>query len=171
MKYTVYNEEVLLTDETVTRITAEDVAELKSLALKNERRRIRLCAHPNMEDALHEMIIVLPKGTYVRPHKHLGKSESFHIIEGCLKVFMFDDTGNIREELTMGTAGSGKTLFYRLSDSTYHTVVPQSPVVVFHEVTNGPFHREDTAYAPWAPDDRDRAGVVRYRQERTDMYG
>ncbi|MDQ5985802.1 MAG: hypothetical protein CSYNP_01519 [Syntrophus sp. SKADARSKE-3] len=171
MKYTVYNDEVLLTDETVTRITGEDVALLKSLALKTERRRIRLCAHPRMEDTLHEMIIVLPRGTYVRPHKHLGKSESFHIIEGRMKVFLFDDDGSVRDILPMSTIDSGANIYYRLSESQFHTAVPETPLVVFHEVTNGPFHREDTHYAPWAPDEKDMESVARFRHERTDIYG
>jgi len=25
-------------------------------------------------------------------------------------------------------------------------------VLVFHEITNGPFNRSDTIYAPWSPD-------------------
>ena len=159
MKYTVYNEEVLYTDEPVTRITAGDVARLKSLALKNVRQRLRLCAHSGVQDALHEMIIALPTGIYVRPHKHVGKSESFHIIEGCLKVVIFDEDGTMRNVLTMGTTDSDEILFYRLSESMYHTVVPQSPLVVFHEVTNGPFRREDTIYAPWTPEEQDQEGI------------
>lgn len=36
------------------------------------------------------MLIVMAKGSYIRPHKHKNKSESFHIIEGLLDVIVFD---------------------------------------------------------------------------------
>ena len=165
MKFTVFNEEVLFTTEAVSRVTGRDVECLKSLAMKNTRQRIRLCAHPAVEDTLHEMIIVLPKGAYVRPHRHLAKSESFHIIEGRLNVLMFGDDGVVRSVLKMDQAGPDETFFYRLSESAYHTVMPQSPWVVFHEATNGPFNREDTVYATWAPDDNDQNSVKAYMEK------
>ena len=162
MKYKVFNEEVLFTTEAVFRVTGRDVECLKSMAMKNRRQRIRLCAHPAIEDTLHEMIIVLSRGAYVRPHRHLAKSESFHIIEGRLNVLMFGEDGVVRSVLKMDQAGAGETFFYRLSESVYHTVIPQSPWVVFHEATNGPLNREDTVYAAWAPDDNDRNSVKKY---------
>lgn len=164
MEYTVFNEEVLYTTKAVTSVAGTDVEFLKTMAIKNSRGRIRLCAHPNIQDALHEMIIVLSQGFYVRPHKHMGKSESFHIIEGSLKVIIFDEDGSIQSVFKMGHTGSGETLFCRMSDNTYHTVVPQSQVVVFHEVTNGPFRREDTLYAPWAPDEQDREEAMTFTE-------
>lgn len=162
MQYTVFNEEVLYTAEPLTRIAGADVELLKDLALKNSRQRIRLCAHPDMQDTLHEMIIVFARDSYVRPHMHLDKSESFHIIEGHMAVLIFDAEGALQNVFRMGPAASGETFFYRLSESSYHTVIPQSPLVVFHEATNGPFRREDTLYAPWAPDDIASDAVNKY---------
>jgi len=43
--------------------------------------------------------------------------------------------------------------------------MPQSPWVVFHEATNGPFNREDTVYATWAPDDNDQNSVKAYMEK------
>ena len=72
------------------------------------RSRIRLCAHPDVNDTLHEMLIVHEKGTYVRPHKHLNKTESVHIIEGSVDVVIFDDDGNITDVIQMGDYKSGR---------------------------------------------------------------
>lgn len=162
MKYTVINEETLYTTEAVTQVSGRDVELLKSMAMKNGRQRIRLCAHTSTEDTLHEMIIVLSQGTYVRPHMHLRKSESFHIIEGCIKVVLFDEAGAVRSVLAMDHGVHGDAFFYRLTEGAYHTVIPLSPLVVFHEVTNGPFHREDTVYATWAPDENDPDAIKGY---------
>ena len=98
MKYNRISNEVLYTDESITKIDQVDIESLKALAAKNSRKRIRLCAHPDMQDNLHEMIIVHARDAYVRPHKHIGKSESFHVIEGLLLVVVFDDEGSKIEE-------------------------------------------------------------------------
>lgn len=155
MRYTVFNEEVLFSSDAITRLDQTDIALLKARALANRRHRIRLCAHPNTADRLHEMIIVQAQGVYVRPHKHLGKSESFHIIEGQLEVVIFEDHGQVKEVIRMGAAGSGQIFFYRLSPGWFHTVVPRSRLVVFHETTNGPFKPAETVFAPWAPTHHD----------------
>ena len=151
MKYKVVNDEVLYTNELITTVSQTDIDLLIYFAEKNSRKRIRLCAHPNTKDRLHEMIIVHAKGAYVRPHKHPGKSESFHIIAGTLKVIVFDDKGDKTEEIVMSGIKSNSIFYYRLSESMFHTVIPISEWVVFHEVTNGPFDRSETIFAPWSP--------------------
>lgn len=162
MNYTIFSDEVLYTNESVTQVSREDIQVLKTLALRNSRRRVRLCAHPGVEDDLHEMIIVHSGGTYIRPHKHVGKSESFHIIEGRLQVVLFEENGRIRDVVNLGHTERGENFYYRLSESWFHTVIPISEVVVFHETTNGPFKREDTVFAPWAPQENDYEAQKKY---------
>lgn len=156
------NEEVLYTQGDITCITAEDIASLKDRAAHNPRKKVRLCSHKNVKDLLHEMLIVHTKGTYVRPHKHINKSESFHIIEGLLNVVIFNDFGDIRQVVNMGDISSGRVVYYRLSESYFHTVIPLSDFVVFHETTNGPFRPEDAIFAAWAPPEEDEVATVRY---------
>ena len=103
---------------------------------------------------------------YVRPHKHIGKSESFHVIEGLLLVVVFDDEGSKIEDIPMGDMHSGELFYYRLPANLYHTVIPQQDFVVFHEVTNGPFDRSDTVFAPWAPAEDDKPDIQRGFQDR-----
>jgi cupin fold WbuC family metalloprotein len=149
------SEEVYRTRGYLTVISAEDIKFLKDRAKANVRKRIRLCAHPDSQDPLHEMLIVHMNDAYVPPHKHISKSESFHIIEGKLTVFIFDDNGNVKETIKMGDLVSGRIFYYRMSSSLFHTVWPESEFVVFHEVTNGPFDRRQMIIAPWAPGDDD----------------
>lgn len=146
-------EEVAQADADVAVVGPEAVRWLKEQALGTRRRRMRLCAHPGPDDLLHEMLIVHPRAAYVPPHKHPGKSESFHVVDGRLTVFLFDESGAIVRTIPMGAGDPDRAFYYRLSEPLYHTVVPESDLVVFHEVTNGPFRREDTVFAPWAPAD------------------
>jgi cupin fold WbuC family metalloprotein len=143
--------EVLVASGGVVRVTATDVAEVITRATRSPRKRARLCAHPTPTDALHEMLICLARGTYVRPHRHAGKSESFHIIEGELDVVLFDDAGNIRDVIELGPYQSGRVFFYRLMEPCFHTVLVKTPYAFFHETTNGPFDPADTEFAEWAP--------------------
>lgn len=150
-----FNPEVFYTDEPVTKVNRDDIAYLKQLADQNARRRSRLCAHPDASDRLHEMLIVHPRDAYVRPHKHVGKSESFHLIEGLVDVVIFDDAGKVAELIRMGDYASGRQFYYRLAVPAYHTLLIRSEILVFHETTNGPFQPSDTVFAPWAPEEHD----------------
>jgi cupin fold WbuC family metalloprotein len=159
------SDEVLYTDEDVVLVNEMDLAELKQLSLLNPRRRIRLCAHRSPSADLHEMFIIHTHETYVRPHRHFGKAESFSIIEGEVDVVLFHDDGRIRQLIQMGSMGSGLPFYYRLSDPIYHTLVIRSRFLVFHEVTSGPFKREQTEYAAWSPAD---LAVATYQHESTE---
>ena len=143
--------EVFVSKEPVTTVSAADVEFLKDRARQNPRKRVRLCAHAASDDLLHEMLIVHTRGNYVPPHRHKGKSESFHMIEGVLKIVLFDDQGNATQVIKMAAGEPDATLFYRLSAPIYHTDIALTDLVVFHETTNGPFRREDMEFAPWAP--------------------
>ncbi len=149
------NPEVFVAESDVVSVSEDDIAFLKKQALANPRKRARICAHRDSANALHEMIIAIAKGSYLRPHKHIGKSESFHIIEGVADVALFDDVGEITRVIALGAPGTGKSPFYRLSDDQFHMLVVQSDVLVMHEVTNGPFNREQTIQASFAPDEAD----------------
>ncbi len=163
-RHRIQSEEVLVADGGVVRVTAADVVEVRSRGARSPRRRARLCLHPGSEETLHEMVICLVAGTYVQPHRHVGKSESFHLIEGELDVVLFQDNGSVQDVIRMGSYRSGRTFLYRLMEPCYHTVLVKSPFVVFHETTNGPFRATETEFAQWAPTEADPA-VATYMQD------
>jgi cupin fold WbuC family metalloprotein len=162
MRTRTFNQEVLYTDEPVTKVTRHDVDVLKALARQTARQRSRLCAHPDAADTLHEMLIVHPNGTYVRPHKHPRKSESFHVIEGAADVVIFDEAGHVTEVMPMGDYASGRQFYYRMDVPYYHTLLISSDVLVFHETTNGPFRSSDTVFPSWAPEENDLPGRAHF---------
>lgn len=151
-------EAIFATDD-ILEVTPATVAKLKALAADSPRGQSRLCMHHTIEHPLHEMINVCRRRAYIRPHRHPeGKSESYHVIEGSMTVYFFDDDGRVVRRLRMGEPGSGATFLYRLAASRWHLPVADSPMVVYHETFVGPFRRDaDVEYAPWSPaaDDRD----------------
>ena len=154
-KYRQQNEEVLYSKDSLAMAEKSDIEDLKRLSFHNQRKRIRLCTHLNQVDSLHEMLIVHDKSCYVRPHKHPGKSESTHVIEGLVDVVLFDDDGKIERVIRMGDYASGKTFYYRMATPIFHTLIIRSEILVFHEITNGPFDRDATIFASWSPEDGD----------------
>jgi cupin fold WbuC family metalloprotein len=157
VEFRVESDEVLIATEPLVRLTAADIGELKARAGRNPRARVRICAHASVEDALHEMVIVHMHGAYITPHKHVGKAESTHVIEGCANAVLFEDDGTVREVVRLGEPGSGRSFYFRIDEPVFHTLLIESDFLVFHEVTSGPFVREDTVVAPWAPDQADAA--------------
>lgn len=164
MRVKQFNEEVLFADDRSVKVGCRDIEFLKERAGYNERRRIRLCAHKDIDDILHEMIIVLKKDAYIRPHKHLTKTESYHIVEGLVDIVIFDEIGNIVEVVRMGSYSSGLVFYYRTSGPYYHVMLIRSDFLIFQETTNGPFKRSDTIFAPWAPEESDSAKVKEFTE-------
>lgn len=160
MRFRRLNSEVLYTQKSLTVLSQVDVQLLKDNSNENSRKRIRICTHADENDKLHEMIIVHKKSTYVRPHKHLNKSEAVHIIEGNADVIAFDENGNITDVIKMGDYRSGLMFYYRMSEPLYHTLLIHSKTLVFHEITSGPFNRSDTEFASWSPDEADIGSVL-----------
>lgn len=156
------NEEVLFGVGGVLSVARADIEELKERSRATARRRIRLCAHADAEEPLHEMLIVHERGCYVRPHRHAGKAESMHVIDGEVDVVFFDEKGAVVGKVAMGPYGSGERFYLRNSDSRFHTLLIRSELLVFHEVTTGPFRRADTIFPAWAPEENDAAGIRRF---------
>jgi cupin fold WbuC family metalloprotein len=159
-----FNKEVLYIDQDITQVSKADIEILKQKALSNDHKRIRLCSHRNVNDSLHEMLIIHTKDTYVRPHKHLNKSESLHVIEGSVDIVILDEQGEVTEIIPMSKYPSGRAFYYRMGTALYHTLLIRSDFLVFHEITKGPFHKSDTVFAPWAPQESDPEACRKYIQ-------
>ena len=145
------SDEVFVADESIVRLGSEQVSFLKQQALSSYRKRARICTHRSNDDALHEMLIAISADSYIHPHKHTRKVESFHIVEGLVDVVVFDDLGVVVDVVELGDVSTGKNFYYRLSDSVFHTLLIHSDFLIVHEVTNGPFVPNETILAPFAP--------------------
>lgn len=127
------------------------IDELIERASHESLRRARVCLHNNHEDQVQEMVIAFCRDSYIPPHRHLNKSESFHMIHGEIMVVLFDDDGNVVQLIQMGEITSGKTTIFRLNSCQWHMIIPLSNVVVLHEVTTGPFIPDSNLFPLWMP--------------------
>ena len=147
--------EVLYPKDEIVFVSITDLEELKQQAILNQRQRIRLCTHNSSDSILHEMFIIHTNECYVRPHKHIGKAESMAVLEGEVDIVLFNDDGTIKNIVKMGDMYSGKIFYYRIANPIYHMLLIRTKFLVFHEVTQGPFLREQTIFPEWAPKEGD----------------
>jgi cupin fold WbuC family metalloprotein len=154
--------EVYVAEDHVVEVSEESLKVFQQQAERSPRHRSRLCAHKDAQNRIHEMFIALTENSYIRPHRHVNKSESFHVIEGTATVIFFDDEGAIQQIIEIGDYRSGKPFYYRNEDSRFHTQIVTSRRLIFHETTNGPFNRADTVLAPWSPEETDASAVKSY---------
>ena len=105
------------------------------------------------------MIIFHKKDHYVRPHKHINKSESYHLIEGRFDLVFFTENGDINKIVEMGNYKSNKNFYFRINKPIYHTLIIKSKICIFHETTNGPFKKNETINASWSPNVKDKKKI------------
>ena len=156
--------ESIFNDQDILEVSAATIDDLKRRALASPRKRFRLCLHASSEHQTQEKLIVFHRDSFMPPHRHpKGKSESYHLIEGAMTVYFFDDAGKLIRSFGMGKVGEGKTFLYRLSNSVWHMPVPTSEWVVYHETYTGPFDKErDVEFPAWAPQENDAEGVRKF---------
>ena len=133
-------------------INSKVIKKLISQSNKSKFKKSRYCFHKNKQSKLQEMIICHKKNYYVRPHKHLNKEESIYVIKGRADAYFFDNKGNIVKILELGNVRSNKNFYYKLNKKLFHTLVIKSKYFIFHEVSDGPFIKNRTIFAKWAPE-------------------
>jgi cupin fold WbuC family metalloprotein len=146
-------------DEQLLNKTAE-------LAKQSPRLRMNYNFHEELDDPINRLINAMEPGTYLRPHRHLNpdKDEVFLLLRGRVVVFIFDETGNITDKLTLdpkaGVYGA------EIKAGTWHGLLVLDSGSVIYEVKQGPFAPlSPENFAPWSPEPGDTDGVERFLKE------
>ena len=153
--------EIVYSDGGFLAADASVVALLKDKAGAAPRRRCRLCFHADANAAQQEMLIVMHRSSYVRPHRHSRKFETLTVIEGRCDALLFDEVGRVSEVIAMSPVAEGGSFFYRMPPGLFHGLIFRSEWLVYLETTIGPFDRAKSEAADWAPPETDpEAGHV-----------
>ena len=145
------NNEVGYIRDNITKIKKKDLNQLLINSKLNKNNKSRFCFHKSKSSQIHEMVIYHKKNYFVRPHKHIKKTESLHVIKGEADIIFFKNNGDILDIIKMGDYLSNKIYYYKMNIQIYHTLIIKSAYLIFHEVTTGPFKKNQTVFAPWAP--------------------
>jgi len=117
-------------------INNQIIKQLKELSYKLGKKDIRICLHNNRNSNMHTMINLVYRKKRNIPHKHIEKSESYHMIEGRMALTIFDEKGTITGKCVLD---SQDLFLFRIGKNTFHTTVPETEYVIFHESRTGPF--------------------------------
>lgn len=157
--------EVFVAQGPISVIGAEEIELLKLAVSSSPKGRVRINAHLDGDDPLHEMFIAIRPESYIRPHKHRNKSESFHVIHGSVDIVIFEDDGRIRQVVKLAAGENSRAFYYRMSKPCFHSLVIRSDILIVHEITNGPFHANETIFAAFSPEESDVVAIAAYQEK------
>ena len=93
------------------------ISEIKKIAFKT-RKNLRVGLHGDPNEKFHNLIVFQWKSTYCRPHKHLYKEETCHMIEGSQRVITLDNNAKIIADHKLDCKNN---LLFRIEKNTFHT--------------------------------------------------
>ena len=112
---------------------------------KSKNTDIRICLHKNAKSNHHDMIILQQKKKFYKPHKHLKKGETYHIIKGSMICVLFKNNGEIKK-----TCKIMRGDIFRTPINVFHTMFPLTKFVIYHESKRGPFlKKKDSIFPKW----------------------
>jgi len=157
---------------TARSFTFDQFDDLHGQAKASPRQRQHLNIHASHEAPFQRLFIAFGLDSYVRPHRHhlVPKDETLIAAQGLLGVIVFDDAGQVVQQLKLGTerhAAPGVGPVVDMPAGTWHTVLALTPDAVLLEGKAGPFDplgpRE---FADWAPEEGAAEALVLLREWR-----
>ncbi len=132
------------------KITTELIESVIAMARTSPRLRMNYNFHPELSDPVQRLLNALEPWTYIRPHKHSLKEESFVLLCGTVLAVVFNDDGSIRDHAIMSK--SSGILGVEFEENCFHMLTAIETGSVVYEIKEGPFipHTEGTS-APWSP--------------------
>lgn len=142
---------VFVCDRLPTTLSVHDIDWLVEAARATPLQRARICIHQDPQATVHEMLIAVTAHSYIRPHRHINKGESFLVLRGEADVVLFHDDGSIKATIALAPPGNGSAFYLKLEQDDFHTLALRTSDLVFMETTRGPFDRQSTQMAPFSP--------------------
>jgi len=138
------------------KLTAQLIQELGRKAAAAPRKRINHNFHESLDDPVQRLVVVMKKGTYIRPHRHAAENkwEFALAVQGRMQVILLNDDGSLRERVDL--APGGQTIGLEIPSEAWHTWLALDEDAAFFECKRGPYHPEKTnVFAPWSPPEGD----------------
>jgi len=153
----------LFNTEDVLAVDGAMIESLKASAETSPTRRFRLCLHRSTDEPVQEMVVVHCRDNYSRPHAH-GAPLTYLVLEGRLRVLLFDDGGKVTRAIDLLPFGAGGDFVLRIEAGRWYMPVCLTPQVIFYERKTGVFRRDESnLWAPWSPAEDDASGIAAFR--------
>lgn len=150
----------LITEELLDTVTAQ--------AKENPRLRMNYNFHATMDAPIHRLLNALEPGTYLPPHRHTDKEETYLVLRGRLSAFFYDEEGNVTEKVCLNPSEGKYGL--EIPPCTWHSIIALESGTVIFEIKKGPYQPlppED--FAPWAPASSDEEGAKAFMKRMSEF--
>jgi cupin fold WbuC family metalloprotein len=135
-------------------LTSNLLDELAVKAAASPRARSHLNLHASASDPVQRFFVVVDRQSYVRPHRHVSKSELVLVVRGQFDLITFDDRGIVSARYLIGEDAQG--FGFELPRATWHTLVSRVDGSAFMEIKEGPYDPVSISeFATWAPAEGD----------------
>lgn len=111
--------------------------ELTAKAKACERLRMNFDLRTSLNDTSQRMLNALEPGTVVPVHRHCTTAETVIIVRGRVKEFLYDERGNLTEEILMEVGGDCPVL--QIPAGQWHTIESLETGTVIFEAKDGAF--------------------------------
>lgn len=133
---------------------------------KKYKKDLRICLHKNISARHHDMIILQQKKNFYKPHKHKKKGETYHLISGKMCCVMFTESGKIKKTCLLS-----KNDIFRTPINIYHTMLPLTKFVVYHESKIGPLlKKNDSIFPKWLKNFDDKNQIINFKNSIYRMF-
>lgn len=126
-------------------------------ARESSRLRMNYNFHESLDAPIHRLLNALEPGTYLPPHRHTDKEETYVVLRGSLLTFFYDDLGNVMEKVNLNL--SAGVYGVEIPSGTWHSIIALEPGTVIFEIKSGP-------YKPLPPEDIAAMGACTLRLGR-----
>lgn len=149
-------------------ITEELLDAVTSQAKENSRLRMNYNFHATMDAPIHRLLNALEPGTYLPPHRHRDKEETYLVLRGSLLACFYDEAGNVTERALLNPSEGKYGL--EIPPCTWHSIVALESGTVIFEIKKGPYSPlspEDLA--SWAPAASDEEGAKGFMKRMLEL--
>ena len=122
---------------------------------------IRINLHNKRSDRHHDMIILQQKKNYYLPHKHIKKGETYHIIKGRMACILLKSNGKIKFSCILK-----KNDIFRTPVNTFHTMMPITNYVIYHESKVGTYlKKNDSIFLLAKKFENNKKKILKFKNE------
>ena len=118
-------------------INSEILDDLTAKAKGSERLRMNYDLRTSSDDTSQRMLNALEPGTIVPVHRHPSTAETVIIVRGKVKEILFDECGNVAQEILMEVGGDCPVL--QIPAGQWHSIEALESGTVIFEAKDGAF--------------------------------
>ena len=82
------------------------------------------------------LLNALEPGTYLPPHRHTGKEDTYLVLRGSLLAFFYDDAGNVTDKVCRNPSEGKYGL--EIPSNTWHSIIALESGTVIFDIKKGP---------------------------------